>query len=171
MDYTWILLICKLASGFVAVFNSDLNSYYYSQGIVHVSSFGFGGTNAHAIFWGEDRCDVHCSSTHEAYTGTSCYCTVCIIYVYNKLVYYRNIMQYYYDMRRGSTGLSTRPCTGRLPRPKQRRALPEAHPADGAARGAGERTGSGPLGLGWSRTAHLAWRQVLHRCSTVLQPF
>ena len=47
-------LILKLAPGFVAVFNSDLNSYYYSQGIVHVSSFGFGGTNAHAIFWGED---------------------------------------------------------------------------------------------------------------------
>ena len=39
--------------GFNAVFNSELNYYNYSQGIVHVSSFGFGGTNAHAIFWGE----------------------------------------------------------------------------------------------------------------------
>jgi len=41
-------------TGFNAVFNSELNYYNYSQGIVHVSSFGFGGTNAHAIFWGED---------------------------------------------------------------------------------------------------------------------
>eukprot|EP00913_Durusdinium_trenchii_P010706 g10045.t1 len=42
-------------TGFQAFFNSELGSYNYSQGIVHVSSFGFGGTNAHAIFWGEER--------------------------------------------------------------------------------------------------------------------
>ncbi|CAJ1362740.1 unnamed protein product, partial [Effrenium voratum] len=41
-------------TGFRAVFNSELGTYHYSQGNVHVSSFGFGGTNAHAIFWGED---------------------------------------------------------------------------------------------------------------------
>mmetsp|Transcript_19817 Transcript_19817/g.46272 ORF Transcript_19817/g.46272 Transcript_19817/m.46272 type:complete len:940 (+) Transcript_19817:43-2862(+) len=41
-------------TGFNAVFNSELNSYQFSQGNVHVSSFGFGGTNAHAIFWGEN---------------------------------------------------------------------------------------------------------------------
>eukprot|EP00931_Biecheleriopsis_adriatica_P064620 TRINITY_DN39371_c0_g1_i1.p1 TRINITY_DN39371_c0_g1~~TRINITY_DN39371_c0_g1_i1.p1 ORF type:complete len:986 (-),score=218.19 TRINITY_DN39371_c0_g1_i1:66-2957(-) len=39
---------------FSAVFNSELNSYHYSQGHVHVSSFGFGGTNGHAVFWGEN---------------------------------------------------------------------------------------------------------------------
>ena len=49
----------QCGEGFVAVFNSELGYYHYSQGIVHVSSFGFGGTNAHAIFWGEDRCIEH----------------------------------------------------------------------------------------------------------------
>ena len=44
-----------LAPGFQAFFNTELGTYNYSQGIVHVSSFGFGGTNAHAIFWGEER--------------------------------------------------------------------------------------------------------------------
>lgn len=49
----------QYGEGFVAVFNSELGYYHYSQGIVHVSSFGFGGTNAHAIFWGEDHCIEH----------------------------------------------------------------------------------------------------------------
>ncbi|CAE7441170.1 ppsA [Symbiodinium natans] len=52
-------------TGFNAVFNSELNSYQYSQGNVHVSSFGFGGTNAHAIFWGENV--YHAPSNAELY--------------------------------------------------------------------------------------------------------
>eukprot|EP00930_Biecheleria_cincta_P041262 TRINITY_DN2825_c0_g1_i3.p1 TRINITY_DN2825_c0_g1~~TRINITY_DN2825_c0_g1_i3.p1 ORF type:complete len:973 (+),score=174.21 TRINITY_DN2825_c0_g1_i3:431-2920(+) len=41
-------------TGFDANFGNELLSYNYSQGNVHISSFGFGGTNAHAIFWGEN---------------------------------------------------------------------------------------------------------------------
>ncbi|CAE7445340.1 ppsA [Symbiodinium necroappetens] len=52
-------------TNFNAVFNSELNSYQYSQGNVHVSSFGFGGTNAHAIFWGENV--YHAPSNAELY--------------------------------------------------------------------------------------------------------
>mmetsp|Transcript_4190 Transcript_4190/g.13113 ORF Transcript_4190/g.13113 Transcript_4190/m.13113 type:complete len:946 (-) Transcript_4190:145-2982(-) len=40
-------------SSFDAVFNDNMNSYRYTQGNVHVSSFGFGGTNGHVIFWGQ----------------------------------------------------------------------------------------------------------------------
>nr|AQS99197.1 type I polyketide synthase [Gambierdiscus polynesiensis] len=41
------------SSAFDAFFNDGMNSYHYTQGNVHVSSFGFGGTNGHVIFWGE----------------------------------------------------------------------------------------------------------------------
>jgi 3-oxoacyl-(acyl-carrier-protein) synthase len=41
-------------SQFDAFFNSEPNSYRYSQGHVQVSSFGFGGTNGHVIFWGQN---------------------------------------------------------------------------------------------------------------------
>jgi len=40
---------------FEAFFNYEFNSTNLHQGHVHVSSFGFGGTNAHAVLWGEDR--------------------------------------------------------------------------------------------------------------------
>mmetsp|Transcript_118565 Transcript_118565/g.287749 ORF Transcript_118565/g.287749 Transcript_118565/m.287749 type:complete len:947 (+) Transcript_118565:84-2924(+) len=40
-------------SSFEAFFNDNMNSYRYNQGNVHVSSFGFGGTNGHACFWGQ----------------------------------------------------------------------------------------------------------------------
>ncbi|CAE8600698.1 unnamed protein product, partial [Polarella glacialis] len=45
-------------SNFDAQITNELTSYNYSQGHVHVSSFGFGGTNAHAIFWGENVYDA-----------------------------------------------------------------------------------------------------------------
>mmetsp|Transcript_19785 Transcript_19785/g.57398 ORF Transcript_19785/g.57398 Transcript_19785/m.57398 type:complete len:942 (-) Transcript_19785:53-2878(-) len=40
-------------SAFDAFFSSEMGTYYYGQGNVHVSSFGFGGTNGHVIFWGQ----------------------------------------------------------------------------------------------------------------------
>jgi len=43
---------------FDASFNNELNSYSYTQGNVHISSFGFGGTNAHAVLWGENVYDA-----------------------------------------------------------------------------------------------------------------
>lgn len=39
---------------FVAFLNSELGTYGHQQGNTHVSSFGFGGTNGHAIFWGQN---------------------------------------------------------------------------------------------------------------------
>mmetsp|Transcript_33145 Transcript_33145/g.98687 ORF Transcript_33145/g.98687 Transcript_33145/m.98687 type:complete len:945 (-) Transcript_33145:110-2944(-) len=40
-------------SSFEAFFNDNINSYRYKQGNTHVSSFGFGGTNGHVVFWGQ----------------------------------------------------------------------------------------------------------------------
>jgi len=40
-------------SSFDAFFNDSMNSYRYNQGYTHVSSFGFGGTNGHVVFWGQ----------------------------------------------------------------------------------------------------------------------
>lgn len=38
---------------FDAIFCNESNPYLYKQGHCQVSSFGVGGTNGHAIFWGE----------------------------------------------------------------------------------------------------------------------
>jgi len=38
---------------FDAFFVSDTTKFQYPQGLAHVSSFGFGGTNGHIVFWGE----------------------------------------------------------------------------------------------------------------------
>jgi len=38
---------------FDAFFVSDSCKFPYAQGLSHVSSFGFGGTNGHIVFWGE----------------------------------------------------------------------------------------------------------------------
>merc|ERR1719162_2538848 len=40
------------SSQFNMILNSELCGFRFDQGHVHVSSFGFGGTNGHAIFWG-----------------------------------------------------------------------------------------------------------------------
>merc|ERR1712187_19132 len=40
-------------AAFDAIFISEHNPYKYKQGHCQVSSFGVGGTNGHAIFWGE----------------------------------------------------------------------------------------------------------------------
>merc|ERR1712190_654631 len=40
-------------AAFDAIFITELNPYKYKQGHCQVSSFGVGGTNGHAIFWGE----------------------------------------------------------------------------------------------------------------------
>jgi polyketide synthase-associated protein len=40
-------------SKFEAIFVTETNPYKYQQGHAQVSSFGVGGTNGHAIFWGE----------------------------------------------------------------------------------------------------------------------
>nr|AQS99318.1 type I polyketide synthase [Gambierdiscus polynesiensis] len=40
-------------AAFEAIFTSEANPYKYRQGHCQVSSFGVGGTNGHAIFWGE----------------------------------------------------------------------------------------------------------------------
>jgi len=40
---------------FDAIFETEAARYNYSQGHSQVSSFGFGGTNGHAIFWGCNR--------------------------------------------------------------------------------------------------------------------
>jgi len=40
---------------FSAFFSSEAVTYNYNQGNVHVSSFGFGGTNGHVVFWGENQ--------------------------------------------------------------------------------------------------------------------
>jgi len=45
-------------ASFDAYFNSELSTYKYGQGISHVSSFGFGGTNGHVIFWGQSQLGV-----------------------------------------------------------------------------------------------------------------
>lgn len=39
---------------FDAIFTSEAQDYKYKRGHCQVSSFGVGGTNGHAIFWGED---------------------------------------------------------------------------------------------------------------------
>jgi len=41
-------------AAFDAFFCSEPNPYLYNRGHCQVSSFGVGGTNGHAIFWGED---------------------------------------------------------------------------------------------------------------------
>merc|ERR550514_1703020 len=40
-------------AAFDAFFCTEMNPYKYKQGHCQVSSFGVGGTNGHAIFWGE----------------------------------------------------------------------------------------------------------------------
>lgn len=40
-------------AAFEAVYMSELGSFPYAQGHCQVSSFGFGGSNGHAIFWGQ----------------------------------------------------------------------------------------------------------------------
>jgi polyketide synthase-associated protein len=45
-------------SQFDAFMNSEPNGYLYGSGNVHVSSFGFGGTNGHVIFWGQNVYDA-----------------------------------------------------------------------------------------------------------------
>merc|ERR1712113_1009595 len=42
-------------TSFDAIFCSEANPYKYKQGHCQVSSFGVGGTNGHAIFWGESQ--------------------------------------------------------------------------------------------------------------------
>mmetsp|Transcript_89364 Transcript_89364/g.277998 ORF Transcript_89364/g.277998 Transcript_89364/m.277998 type:complete len:956 (+) Transcript_89364:60-2927(+) len=39
---------------FDALFETEAACYHYAQGHSQVSSFGFGGTNGHAIFWGQN---------------------------------------------------------------------------------------------------------------------
>lgn len=39
-------------AAFDAIFQSEAAAYHYNSGHSQVSSFGFGGTNAHGIFWG-----------------------------------------------------------------------------------------------------------------------
>jgi hypothetical protein len=41
-------------AAFDAIFTSEHTDFKYSQGHCQVSSFGVGGTNGHAIFWGKD---------------------------------------------------------------------------------------------------------------------
>merc|ERR1712232_92765 len=38
---------------FDAFYGSEASSFHYRQGHSQVSSYGFGGSNAHGIFWGE----------------------------------------------------------------------------------------------------------------------
>jgi acyl transferase domain-containing protein len=40
---------------FEAFFNHEMGSTNLHQGHVNISSFGFGGTNAHAVMWGENK--------------------------------------------------------------------------------------------------------------------
>jgi len=42
-------------TNFDAVFNTELGATQLHQGHIHISSFGFGGTNAHAVMWGDNR--------------------------------------------------------------------------------------------------------------------
>lgn len=44
---------------FDAIFTTECCNYKYRQGHCQVSSFGVGGTNGHAIFWGEDHLSKH----------------------------------------------------------------------------------------------------------------
>merc|ERR1711865_464103 len=41
-------------AAFEAVYTTECNPFQYTRGHSQVSSFGVGGTNGHAIFWGED---------------------------------------------------------------------------------------------------------------------
>mmetsp|Transcript_51107 Transcript_51107/g.158202 ORF Transcript_51107/g.158202 Transcript_51107/m.158202 type:complete len:517 (+) Transcript_51107:3-1553(+) len=45
-------------SVFDALFESEANRFSYQQGNCHVSSFGFGGSNGHVIFWGNSMPDL-----------------------------------------------------------------------------------------------------------------
>jgi len=45
-------------SVFDSVFETEANRFSYPQGNSHVSSFGFGGSNGHAIFYGKGTQDV-----------------------------------------------------------------------------------------------------------------
>mmetsp|Transcript_49295 Transcript_49295/g.154388 ORF Transcript_49295/g.154388 Transcript_49295/m.154388 type:complete len:937 (+) Transcript_49295:67-2877(+) len=45
-------------AAFDAVFTTDAGPYKYKQGHAQVSSFGVGGTNGHAIFWGKGPAPV-----------------------------------------------------------------------------------------------------------------
>merc|ERR1711920_50533 len=49
-------------SVFDAFFESELNKFPFEQGHCHISSFGFGGSNGHAIFWGQSVSTVHGST-------------------------------------------------------------------------------------------------------------
>ena len=40
-------------AAFDALYTTEHTAYKYAQGHCQVSSFGVGGTNGHAIFWGE----------------------------------------------------------------------------------------------------------------------
>mmetsp|Transcript_67468 Transcript_67468/g.156609 ORF Transcript_67468/g.156609 Transcript_67468/m.156609 type:complete len:957 (+) Transcript_67468:179-3049(+) len=41
-------------AAFEAIFQTEAACYHYAQGHSQVSSFGFGGTNGHGIFWGQN---------------------------------------------------------------------------------------------------------------------
>mmetsp|Transcript_89637 Transcript_89637/g.208795 ORF Transcript_89637/g.208795 Transcript_89637/m.208795 type:complete len:956 (+) Transcript_89637:161-3028(+) len=45
-------------STFDAIYQTECANFHYACGHSQVSSFGFGGSNGHGIFWGEDICDI-----------------------------------------------------------------------------------------------------------------
>jgi hypothetical protein len=45
-------------SAFDAYFVTEVNEFPFRQGNAHASSFGFGGTNGHVIFWGESQLET-----------------------------------------------------------------------------------------------------------------
>merc|ERR1711972_86045 len=50
-------------AAFDAFFASEANPYLYNAGHAQVSSFGVGGTNGHAIFWGEKTIQADVDNT------------------------------------------------------------------------------------------------------------
>mmetsp|Transcript_21376 Transcript_21376/g.45523 ORF Transcript_21376/g.45523 Transcript_21376/m.45523 type:complete len:941 (-) Transcript_21376:71-2893(-) len=45
-------------SVFDAFFENEMHAFAYKQGNAHISSFGFGGTNGHVVFWGQNVINV-----------------------------------------------------------------------------------------------------------------